>query len=377
MLPHQIVEHLNHIGSAQVETDLQDRVAFRLGSLRAGKGYPPPGTSLPKTPMSPRWPRPATADSKPALSVVPGAGQSRNDVFATCPEEFVTTVANTGSGKGAAHAFTGPSIDVHTTKGMSNDEHWGHRVVGCAARGSVGRGSDAQPGARHEIYNDLFVNSVHYYLDLTRNADRYQNHADFDVHRNILLFSWKTTTNGSGIYVRPYTNVRAGKNILAFGDIYAVKNQFYAKKVDERGIPQTGLANENVQMDYNLMYIWQRGLYGWVLEGQSGILSPVWLQDLEDTSLASAEWNEVGDPGLAYNKEWIRLFVNREDAASGEVTGDTLNQLLQCLDLPLQASAGMNRQGYAMRSCCTGGSGAVRTKHESEQYPQKVYRARE
>ena len=54
-------------------------------------------------------------------------------------------------------------------------------------------------------------------------------------------------------------------------------------------------------------------------------------------------------PGFSYNQERMERFLNREDAASGEVSSDELNLLLGLLGLPLQGESGGNKQGYAMR----------------------------
>lgn len=207
----------------------------------------------------------------------------------------------------------------------------------------------AKPGARFEIYNNVFVNSVQHHLDLTCKSDKDGNRADFDVHHNTFLFSWKTSSGGSGVYCRPYTNVNVHHNILAFGDDAAVQNSFYETRRDARGIPTTGLANEHVSMDYNLMYMWQRGLYGWVLKGQSGILYTTQLDDLEDTSLASLEGNAILDPQFQYEPEWMTRFLSRSEGAAGQVTMDLLNQLRELLGLPLVASEGKNKFGYCCR----------------------------
>ena len=209
--------------------------------------------------------------------------------------------------------------------------------------------AQARPGAKFEIYNNLFVNSVHHHVDLTCKSDKDGNRADFDVHHNTFLFSWKTTSGGSGVYCRPYTNVQAHHNILAFGDDAAVQNSFYETRKDARGIPTTGLANEHVSMDHNLLYMWQRGLYGWVLKGQSGMLYTTRLGDLEDTSLASAAGNLIENPTVEYDQEWMTRFVNRSDGASGQVTMDLLNQFRELLGLPLVANEGKNKYGYCCR----------------------------
>ncbi len=209
--------------------------------------------------------------------------------------------------------------------------------------------AQARPGAKFEIYNNVFVNSVQHHLDLTCKSDNDGNRADFDVHHNTFLFAWKTSSGGSGVYCRPYTNVQVHHNILAFGDDAAVQNSFYETKKDARGVPTTGLPNENVSMDYNLLYMWQRGLYGWVLKGQSGLLYTNRLRDLEDTTLASAEGNAIGDPLFQYDQEWMTRFVNRADAAEGQVTSDLINQIREALGLPLVSTEGKNRYGYCCR----------------------------
>lgn len=207
----------------------------------------------------------------------------------------------------------------------------------------------AKPGARFEIYNNVFVNSVQHHLDLTCKSDKDGNRADFEVRHNTFLFAWKTSSGGSGVYCRPYTNVNIHHNILAFGDDAAVQNSFYETRRDARGLPTTGLANEQVSMDYNLLYMWQRGLYGWVLKGQSGMLYTTRLGDLEDTSLASAEGNLVLDPQFQYEPEWMTRFVNRSEGAAGQVTMDLLNRLRELLGLPLVSSEGKNKYGYCCR----------------------------
>jgi len=209
--------------------------------------------------------------------------------------------------------------------------------------------AQGRPGTRFEIYNNLFVNSVQHHLDVTCKSDKDGNRADFDVHHNTFLFSWKTSSGGSGVYCRPYTNVNIHHNILAFGDDAAVQNSFYETRRDARGVPTTGLANEQVSMDYNLLYMWQRGLYGWVLKGQSGMLYTTRLGDLEDTSLASAEGNLVLDPQFQYEPEWMTRFVNRSEGAAGQVTMDLLNRLRELLGLPLVSSEGKNKYGYCCR----------------------------
>ncbi len=208
----------------------------------------------------------------------------------------------------------------------------------------------ARPGARVEIYNNVFANCLYHQIDIATKQDKAGNRADFDVHHNTFVFAWKVTTNGSGVYVRPYTNAKVHDNILAWGDMYALRNSFYEKKLNERGVPiEQGLANETVEFDNNLLHAWQRGLYGWVMKGQSGELATVVIEDLEDTSLASAENNQVADPGFEYNAEWMKLFVNRQDASEGQVGDDLINAIRAAFGLPLVAEASGNREGYAMR----------------------------
>ncbi len=209
--------------------------------------------------------------------------------------------------------------------------------------------AQAKPGARFEIYNNVFVNSVQHHLDLTCKSDKDGNRADFEVHHNTFLFAWKTSSGGSGVYCRPYTNVKVHHNVLAFGDDAAVQNSFYEARRDARGIPTTGLANEQVSMAHNLLFMWQRGLYGWVLKGQSGILYTRSVDELADTSLASAVGNGLGDPQFEYDRDWMTLFVNRSDGAEGEVTMDLLIQFRELLSLPLVANEGKNRFGYCCR----------------------------
>ncbi len=210
--------------------------------------------------------------------------------------------------------------------------------------------AQARPGGRVEIYNNVFVNSLYHQLDVGTKQDRKGGRADFDIHHNTFLFAWKVSGNGSGVYVRPYSNVKVHSNILAWGDLYALSNAFYEKKLNERGIPvKQGLANENVEFDNNLLHMWQRGIYGWVMEGQSGILATTNVDELEDTSLASAEGNQIADPHFEYNKQWMTHYVNRQDSVQGEVTMDAMNRARQILGLPLQAAPGTNRKGYAMR----------------------------
>lgn len=210
--------------------------------------------------------------------------------------------------------------------------------------------AQARPGAKFEIYNNVFCNSLYHHLDVGCKHDKQGNRADFDVHRNTFAFSWKVSGNGSGIIVRPYSNVNVHDNILAWGDLVALNNTYYEKRMNERGIPvKQGLANEAVAFDRNLAYMWQQGLYGWVMEGQSGIIKTTTVDELEDTSLARADGNVVADPQFEYNQGWMMHYINRQDSVQGEVTMDGINQVRQILGMPLQAAAGSNRQGYAMR----------------------------
>jgi hypothetical protein len=209
--------------------------------------------------------------------------------------------------------------------------------------------AQSRPGGRIEIYNNAFVNSVQHQIDLTCKTDKQFNRADFEIHHNTFLFSWKTSSGGSGIYVRENTNVNAHHNIIAFGDDNAVSNQFYERKVDERGVPKTGLMNENVHMDDNLLFMWKRGLYGWVNEGQSGLLAAVSLDELSDTSLASAKGNVVAHPAFEYNEEWMTRFLNRPEAADGRVTADAIAALRTELGLSPDLFNDQKSRQYCVR----------------------------
>jgi len=206
----------------------------------------------------------------------------------------------------------------------------------------------SMPGGKYEVYNNIFVNSVYFHLDLVTRQNRKLERADFDVHHNTFAFSWRINdANGSAVYVNSYVNAAIHDNILAYGDMYAVKNQKYEKQMKNR-IPVPGYVNEHVSMDRNLAYMFARGIYGYVRKGQSGLLSATRLDELEDTSLASAEGNVVGDPGLVLNKAWMQMYLDREDAAVGEITPDSLNSIRAALGLPVQVE-GAKAKYYAMR----------------------------
>ncbi len=205
------------------------------------------------------------------------------------------------------------------------------------------------PGGKAELYNNVIVNSVFHQLDLGTKANRFLERADFDVHHNTILFSWRDTENGSGVYIRPYVNATIHDNIIGWGDAWALNNSFYEKKIEKpRMPPKPGFMNENVSFDGNVIWMWQRGLYAWVAKGQTGILSSTMLDELEDTSLASAEDNVIADPEIEYNKVWMEHYLNRNSAAEGEITMDSLNKWRQKFGLAL-IGEGKNRKGYCMR----------------------------
>ncbi len=206
-----------------------------------------------------------------------------------------------------------------------------------------------RPGSKFEVYNNVFVNGVHHQLDAVCKTDNKQNRCDFSIHHNTFVFAWKTTAGGSGVRVHPYTNCDIHHNIFAWGDFNGVNNQFYEKRLDARGVPKNGLVNDQVKLDYNLFHMYQDGVYGFVLEGRSGNLSAWELIDLEDSSVASARGNEIGDPVYEYNKTWMRIFLNRSDAIAGAVKMDPLNLLLAFLGFPVRSEEGSGKEGWCCR----------------------------
>lgn len=209
----------------------------------------------------------------------------------------------------------------------------------------------AKAEASVEVANCLLLNACRHSIDIQTKLDKKGGRADFSFHHNTVVFSWEVAkANGSGVYVRNYANAKVYNNIIAWCDKFALCNAYYEKKLNERGVPvETGLPNEEIEFDNNLIYACKGGIYGWVAKGQSGILATTDLGELEDTSLASAEDNEFGDPEFVYNQAWMTEFLNRDTAAEGEIPVDLVNRFRSRLGLPLQAPAGANKQGFCMR----------------------------
>ncbi len=182
------------------------------------------------------------------------------------------------------------------------------------------------PGSTVE--NNLIVNAMEFAVSIYTNTGDFRT-ATATIKGNTLLFTatfkepGKGAYNGSAIQVNGPVNIT--NNIIAFQDNNAVYQTFLTEKVS---------ITKNV---------FHMNLYSNLrcsVDGKAVVIDNKNMGDLEEVGLKAFDGNEILDPQIAIDKDWLDIYSRRTAYQPGKLTMDDWNKTRQLLGLPLIAQGG-------------------------------------
>jgi hypothetical protein len=189
------------------------------------------------------------------------------------------------------------------------------------------------PGSTVE--NNLILNSLIWCVSI------YTNTGDFKtmvatVKNNTILFAWTFKAPGKGSYDGSAIQVNGPVNIT--GNIIAFH--------DSNGIYQTYLA-EKVSITKNVFHMNLYSNLKFSVQSRDVAIDNKSMGDLEEVGLKAFEGNEVLDPMLPIDKDWMDLYSRRTAYQPGKLDMDDWNKTRQLLGLPMIAKGGKAALGVA------------------------------
>lgn len=178
------------------------------------------------------------------------------------------------------------------------------------------------------VENNLFLNAVRAAIEVRPGSGEVAR-VKAKLRRNTILFCWDDDSPGKGGGRGTALNLAGGAEVT--GNILA--------HCDNNAIDCT-TKPEWVSITGNLFFMNLWSNLRAAVEGNQVAVDDKSMDLLEEIGLAACEGNQVGDPGLALDKDWIALYSARTARQPGKLVMDDWNQLRRTLGLPLQGEAG-------------------------------------
>jgi hypothetical protein len=206
-------------------------------------------------------------------------------------------------------------------------------VRNCVIVNPDGMAVRCPPGST--IENNLILNAMIFAVSIYTNTGDFKN-ATATIKDNTIIFTWGFKVPGKGAYdgacVQVNGPVNITNNILAHSDSNSIYQTYLAEKVSIT----KNVFHQNLFSNLKCYY-----------ENKDIPIDDKNMGDLEELGLKAFEGNEILDPGLALDKDWLDLYSKRTAYAPGKVTMDDMNKLRQVLGLPILAKGGTPALGVA------------------------------
>jgi hypothetical protein len=185
------------------------------------------------------------------------------------------------------------------------------------------------------IENNLIVNAMEFSVSIYTNTGDFRTQTA-TIKNNTILFTatfkqpGMGAYNGSAIQVNGPVNIT--NNLIAFQDNNALYMTFLAEKVS---------------ITKNVFFMNLFSNLKFFVDGKNLAVDNKNMGDLEEIGLKAFEGNEVLDPQIAIDKDWLDLYSRRTAYQPGKLTMDDWNKTRQLLGLPLIAQGGTPALGVA------------------------------
>jgi hypothetical protein len=185
------------------------------------------------------------------------------------------------------------------------------------------------------LENNLMLNSLVWCVSIYTSTGDFKT-ATATVKNNTILFAWTFKAPGQGSFDGSAIQVNGPATIT--GNIIAHH--------DSNGIYQTYLA-EKVSITKNVFHMNLFSNLKFSVNSRDVAIDNKSMGDLEEVGLKAFEGNEVLDPMLPIDKEWMDLYSRRAAYQPGKLDMDDWNKTRQLLGLPMIAKGGKAAVGVA------------------------------
>ena len=194
-------------------------------------------------------------------------------------------------------------------------------------------GIDCVPGST--IENNLILNAMDWGVNVTTDTGDFKKMVA-TIRNNTILFSWCDRAPGKGRYSGAAIALRGPANIT---------NNILAH-CDNNAIYQTYVA-ERVSITKNVFHMNLWSNLKFFIEGRDVVVDNKTMDLLEEVGLKAFDGNEVADPGLDIDTDWLDLYSQRTSGQPGKVEMDDWNKLRQLKGLPLIGKGATAATGVA------------------------------
>ncbi len=194
-------------------------------------------------------------------------------------------------------------------------------------------GLDVVPGSTVE--NNLILNAMDWGVTVTTDTGDFKK-ATAVIRNNTILFAWCDRAPGKGRYSGAAISLRGPATIT---------NNILAH-CDNNAIYQTYLA-ERVSITKNVFHMNLFSNLKFFIEGRDVVVDNKTMDLMEEVGLKAFDGNEVTDPGLDIDKDWLDLYSQRTAGQPGKVEMDDWNKLRQLKGLPLIGKGATGATGVA------------------------------
>jgi hypothetical protein len=194
-------------------------------------------------------------------------------------------------------------------------------------------GIECVPGST--IENNLILNAIDWGVNVNTDTGDFKKMVA-TIKNNTILFSWCMKAPGSGRYSGAAINLRGPANIT---------NNILAHH-DNNAIYMT-YAAEKVSVTKNVFHMNLFSNLKFYLEHKDVCVDNKTMDLLDEVGLKACDGNEVMDPGLELDKDWMDKYIKRAAYQPGKLEMDDWNKARQLMGLPLIAKGGAPALGIA------------------------------
>lgn len=182
------------------------------------------------------------------------------------------------------------------------------------------------------VENNLILNSITWGVAILSSSEK----TPATVRNNTILFTWDPRAAGKGGYRG--SAVSLGGPAVVSGNILAHN--------DNNGIYLTSPA-ERVSIQDNLFFMNLYSNLNFGVEGRFTAVDDAQMELMEEVGLKAQSGNQVKNPRLPLDPQWMDKFSQRGSAQEGKVEMNDWNQFRQALGLTLIGQGGQSADGIA------------------------------
>jgi hypothetical protein len=190
------------------------------------------------------------------------------------------------------------------------------------------------------VENNLIVNAVNWGISVVSGNTLSGNTstAPAVLRNNTVAFTWDKDKPGAGGY---------GGSGLAITAPTVIENNLIVHS-DNHAIYMARVKPEKITLKNNTFFMNLFSNFKFYQEdGADTAIDDKDMDSLEEVGLKAFDGNEVENPGLAFDKEWMDKFSQRTAGMPGKLVMDDWNKARQVLGLPLIARGGTEYDGFA------------------------------